>query len=270
VANHRGCRIAAAVLLLLTGCTSGEDRYRIERQTPMSPGRPLPSPEEARRSYLAPERTLSPHPPGSICPTGRPPVPRRDPEDAAVTARVDQAWQRIERWLRGNAPASYASLDPPAAAKDIAATERFMSVTFPADLAASLRRHDGARTTDLRAAFSLPPFYVLSSLDRIRANWRTRCAVLERSGEEPGRWWHPRYVPFAEDFSGDCLVVDQRPEGAGRVGVQSHEDRVFFDGRPSSVVELLEATATALESGRPYDSARPRVTDGVLDWELVR
>jgi hypothetical protein len=36
------------------------------------------------------------------------------------------------------------------------------------------------------------------------------------------------------------------------------------------LVELLEASAAALEDGRPYGTARPRVSvDGVLDWEIV-
>jgi cell wall assembly regulator SMI1 len=169
-----------------------------------------------------------------------------------------------------NAPKTYASLNPPATPREIAAAERFLSVRFPADLVASLRRHDGAALADTRAAFRLPPFYVPVSLDGIRAGWRSRCQVVERGGYPPGPWWHPKYVPFAESLSGDCLLADQRPDGRGRVGEHIHEDQVFFDRRPLALVELLEATAGALEKRRPYGTARPRVTaDDVLEWEIV-
>ncbi|HEX2773756.1 MAG TPA: SMI1/KNR4 family protein [Micromonosporaceae bacterium] len=261
---------AATALVLLSGCTIGEHSGDISQLAPPSSGQPLPSPSRARLSHVDPAPP-TPHPPGTVCPTGRPPQPRRLGPDAAVTARVDAAWQRIERWLRVNAPRTYASLGPPATADEIAATERFMSVGLPADLVASLRRHGGARTADVRAAFRLPPYYVLASLDGIRTGWRTRCQIVERGGYPPGPWWHPKYVPFAESLGGDCLVVDQRPKGGGRVGEHSHEDQVFFDRRPASVAELLEATAKALEDGGPYGHVRPRAgADGVLDWEIIR
>jgi cell wall assembly regulator SMI1 len=215
-------------------------------------------------SYVYRQPTASPHPPGTLCPTGHPPAPARD---RTAAARVYRAWDRIERWLRAHAPATFATLNPPASTRRIRATEAAMSVAFPSDLVASLQRHDGARTGDLSTVFELPPFYALMSLRDLHRDWRTRCGIIERAGEEPGRWWHAEFVPFAQDFAGDVLVVDQRPAGSGRVGLHSHEGGMLFERQPNSLATLLEETARALETGKPYEGYRLHVTDaGALDW----
>lgn len=49
-----------------------------------------------------------------------------------------------------------------------------------------------------------------------------------------------------------------------------NEDGTRFERWPASVTELLEKTAQSLETGRPYeDRYRPKVVDGVLDWEIL-
>lgn len=191
-------------------------------------------------------------------------MPARDPTAAA---RVHRAWDRIERWLRTHAPATYATLNLPASTRRIRATEAAMSVAFPSDLVASLQRHDGARTSDLSTVFEPSPFYALMSLRDLHRDWRTRCGIIERAGELPGRWWHAEFVPFAQDFAGDVLVVDQRPAGSGRIGTHSHEGGHALRTAANSLATLLEETARALETGKPYEGYRPHVTGaGALDW----
>ncbi|SNY53211.1 Cell wall assembly regulator SMI1 [Paractinoplanes atraurantiacus] len=196
--------------------------------------------------------------PQSICPENAGPVTVTRP-DAATTARVDKAWQRIEAWLAAHAPVSAGTLGRPAPHDRIDALQRRMSVAFPADLVASLRRHDG-----LSAAFGfdLPPFYMPAALNGILAEWQANCRT---SGA-----WDKGLVPFARTLDGGCLLVDQRPGGHGRVGEYFPEDGVSFERWPASVTEFLEQTAKALETGRPYGGHfRPRVADGTLDWEIV-
>jgi cell wall assembly regulator SMI1 len=244
------------------GCQTGGRQVQVELTT-----RPRPSLPTAIPTYVHSEPARTPHPPGALCPTGRPPEPPRATDQPAVTARVNRAWDRIERWLRAYAPATLATLNPPASARRVRAAEAEMSVGFPADLVASLRRHDGARTTNLYTVFQLPPMYGLMSLDDLRRDWRTRCGIIERAGDQPGWWWHAKFVPFAQDFGGDVLVVDQRPEGGGRFGLHSHEDGMHFEGERDSLVSLLEQTARALESGQPYGRYRAEVNEaGGLDW----
>jgi len=72
-----------------------------------------------------------------------------------VTARVDRAWARIETWLKAHAPVSAASLRPPADDEAIADAQRRVGVRLPAELVASLRRHDGVDQEDITRTFVL-------------------------------------------------------------------------------------------------------------------
>jgi cell wall assembly regulator SMI1 len=200
-----------------------------------------------------------------VCPENAGPVTAGRP-DRGTTARVDRAWQRIEKWLAANAPLSHGSLRPPASLATIDAAQRRMSVAFPGDLVASLRRHDGA------TRFYLPPFFGPESVEHIYRDWQTNCYVLATdAGGWAEPWWHPDFVPFADAGDGGSLLVDQRPGGHGRVGEFYPEDGTDFERWPASVAELLEKTATSLETGKPYEGRyRPRVVDGAVDWEIVR
>ncbi|MDG4784811.1 AAA family ATPase [Micromonospora sp. WMMD1102] len=183
--------------------------------------------------------------------------------DRATTARIDGAWSRIERWLARHAPRSLAGLRPPAAPARIAALQVRMSVPFPADLVASLRRHDGAEH------FDLPPFYRPLSLDEIGADRALTCDVRADMATDD-HWWHPAFVPFASAGDGGSLLVDQRSGGHGRVGEFYPEDGTGFDGWPASVTELLVGVARSLETGEPY-AARYRPTvdaEGRLAWTI--
>ncbi|MEV0896047.1 SMI1/KNR4 family protein [Actinoplanes sp. NPDC049802] len=230
------------------------------------------------------EPTLRPYTgqPRQAIPSAYSPRPRRSSTDAcpenmgrvgparpgaATTGRVNRAWKRIENWLARKAPASARGLRPPADREKLDESQRRMSVAFPADLAASLLRHDGADR------FDLPPFFRPMSLDEILSDWRGTCTVLAGDGASwaPGSWWHPRFVPFAAAGDGGCLLVDQRPGGHGRVGEFYSESGTGFDEWPASVAELLERTATSLETGRPYAGRyRPTVdAAGLLEWKTV-
>lgn len=206
---------------------------------------------------------------GDVCPRNTAGITPTVP-DRATTKRVNAAWKRIEVWLAAHAPASRRSLRPPATAKEIAAAQRRMSVAFPADLVASLLRHDGV--TSRGAAFTLPFFYDPLSVGEIVPEWLSLCEVLANvPGTQESTWWDKSFVPFASSGDGGNLLVDQRPGNHGRVGDFFNEEGVSFEAWPGSVAELLEKTAQSLESGRPYDNRyRPTVTrEGVLDWDIV-
>jgi cell wall assembly regulator SMI1 len=143
-----------------------------------------------------------------------------------------------------------------------------MSVAFPPDLVASLRRHDGV--TGHR--FTLPFLFQPLAVNEIPREWSVTCSVLRNAQDEwDGDWWHRSFVPFATAGDGGCLLVDQRPGGHGRVGEFYPEEGVDFTRWPGSVTELLEKTALSLETGRPYENRyRPTVNgEGILDWEIL-
>jgi cell wall assembly regulator SMI1 len=79
------------------------------------------------------------------------------------------------------------------------------------------------------------------------------------------------FLPIADNNAGDYLFVDLR---SGRQhGCVSEYFKDDADWRPAiwpSVDELLDETLTSLRTGRPVFFSRPSVTDGSLNWKLVR
>jgi cell wall assembly regulator SMI1 len=185
------------------------------------------------------------------------------PVPAEVAARVDRAWTRIETWLAANAPVSAASLRPPADDAAIAETQRMVGVRLPAELVASLRRHDGVPQTSVDT-FVFPPFMHPLPATDIADEAKMMCGVLEDLGQDDavGPWWHGQYVPLAVDHGGDSLFLD----ADARLGRQYHESGIDYDG-PASLTELLEQTADALNGGGPLaEQYRPVVEKGLLGW----
>ncbi len=197
-------------------------------------------------------------------------------------APVEAAWERIETWLAGHAPVTFAALAPPAERAAVAAAEEAIEMPFPEPLRRSLLRHDG--TTDYRTL--LPPFWRLLNVAEIANSWRMRTDIhgdlwpsdQDEEEDDPdadhGPWWHRRWIPFAADDCGDYLVVDERPTARrrGRIGNADHEDGCNFRQGPmwTSLPALLAMTATALETGEQVGGCKPFVTpEGKLDWDIL-
>lgn len=198
-------------------------------------------------------------------------TPRVRAIDPGVTRAVNHQWRRIERWLKANAPASLRTLGRPARARTIAVAEAQMGLRFPADLRASLLRHDGAS-----AMTGTWPFGFLGNRNQgvreIRDTWRQLCRTDgEVRGDADARteWWDGRMIPFGADGSGDHLVIDSVVRD---VGDTDHEGVMDFlpGGVPiGSYYRLLRATAHALETGGSIGFWKPVVTGGELEWKVV-
>ncbi|MFF6906437.1 SMI1/KNR4 family protein [Streptomyces sp. NPDC012389] len=176
---------------------------------------------------------------------------------------VDEAWQRIEDWLRANAPGSYAELPPPAATGEIQAAQDATGCAFPAELAASLARHDGS------GGFCLPPLHRLHGTRLIAAEYRTyRRAEQERSLGGP-TWWDVRWIPLADDGCGNSLFVSRQPGPSfGRIGDHAKDGGASFpdDGASASLGAFLASTARGLHDGL-WGEYEPHVDDdGFLEW----
>jgi cell wall assembly regulator SMI1 len=169
---------------------------------------------------------------------------------------VREIWTRIEAWLRAQVPSGADVLSPVAAEEEIAATERFLGVSFPEDVRASFRLHDG------QAGGPWPVWGCeLLSLGRIREEWTAWKELLDRGMFENSRscsdgrvvedWWHAGWVPLTHDGSGNHYCLDLNPGPTGRAGqiIQMwHDD----PGRPvvaPSYRAWLAAFADALEAG---------------------
>lgn len=193
-----------------------------------------------------------------------------------MTSSVSASWTRIEAWLAEYAPRTYSDLAPPAEQAAITRAEETIGMPFPAPLTESLLRHDGTVSRVL-----LPPFWMMLSTQQIADAWMTRTKIYgsestdaeegDHEGEY-GPWWHQKWIPFAADGAGDYLVIDQRAtRRRGRIGNADHEQGGRFDPHLmwTSLPALLDATATAIETGELVDCYEPVVIDEAeLTWEF--
>jgi cell wall assembly regulator SMI1 len=185
----------------------------------------------------------------------------------AVTQRVNQAWEQIEKWLAANAPETAATLAPPAMPVSIASLQRQIGVPLPPELIASLLRHDGAGT-NTRAAFWLPGSYRPLSTAAIVQRAESMCDVLESNGFDT-TWWHGQVIPIAADNSTGIVLLDQRPGQLGRLGSHSEAADMRFGHLPATFAELLETTFNALRTGTVvFEHYRPKVVDRRLEWDI--
>jgi len=170
-------------------------------------------------------------------------------------------WDRIEAWLRANAPVIFESLRAGASAEALAEAERALGVTFPDDVRASYRIHNGADSTVFIEGWEL------LSLERIRDEWAAWKDLLDRGtfvefqSRPDGRtlpdWWSPAWIPLTYSGAGDHHSLDMSPgpEGvAGQIIIMFHDD----ESRPvvaESFSGWLERFADDLDAGRYVYSA---------------
>jgi len=141
-------------------------------------------------------------------------------------------WDRIERWLRTNAPQVYDSLRPGATDQQLDEAERRLDVIFPEPVRQSYRLHDG-QEPDGPALIDAWEFL---SLERILDEWKVWKQLLDagefarsRSKPDPGirtDWWAPRWLPLTYSGSGDhhCLDLDPAPGGTlGQIILMYHD-----------------------------------------------
>ncbi|MFB9962177.1 SMI1/KNR4 family protein [Sinosporangium siamense] len=171
------------------------------------------------------------------------------PLTPAMRRAVNRQWVRIERWLRTNAPRTYASLRPPATARAIAVAEAQMMLNIPDSLRASLLRHNGAIGP---AAFSLGTGE-LYGIRQLRDAWLASCPGKAVNGDYPVGW-----IPFAERAEVHAVTGKTIDQGGGDEDAPS---RTYY--------AALRAAADALTTGRPLDGRRARAVDGVLRWVPV-
>ncbi|MFE4451234.1 SMI1/KNR4 family protein [Streptomyces sp. NPDC056796] len=177
---------------------------------------------------------------------------------------VQDAWTRIDAWLREHAPRTFATLRPPAGDKEIAAAQEELGVIFPPDLVASLLRHDGA--------LEGPEAFRFSSGDRLLGvsgilgdTGCMRGFDQGLDGEAEGYWLRD-YVKFGSyDVTSDGLLVDCRTErdSFGAVGRFFDETGTRF-GEADSLGGYLSDVAGRLECGR---DAGVVTFNGRLFWE---
>lgn len=132
-------------------------------------------------------------------------------------------FDRFHVWLAAHAPEVLASLRPGASARAIRAAERDMQVTFPEDVKAAYRIHDGQDV-----GYDVPDFvygWRWNSLEGMVEDWRLlmeMCKDMKPRPEPKGTtrtdWWHPAWIPVANNGNGDYRMLDLAPGPHGCVG----------------------------------------------------
>jgi cell wall assembly regulator SMI1 len=196
---------------------------------------------------------------------------------------VHEAWQRIDRWLARHAPATLASLTPPADPAQLAAAQAELGVAFPADLVASLACHDGvarAQGGAWYAQFRFPPSFRPVPVGELVVIWRRWVELL--AAAPPDQYWAGRppevhltayrradWIPVATNGDGEELfVVGQPGEFYGWLGTARHGSKASYDDSEATVAALVRAVADGLEQGTPTARYLPVVNErGGLAWQ---
>jgi cell wall assembly regulator SMI1 len=132
-------------------------------------------------------------------------------------------WAAIERWLDDHAPPIRATLRESATSEQIHEASQAVNATLPADVRASYGIHDGQTGG--------PPLFgewALLSLADMTTEWRALKSLLDdgtlsgesgaTSGPVRDDWWHPKWIPFASNSSGDFYCLDLAPLEGGVIG----------------------------------------------------
>lgn len=185
---------------------------------------------------------------------------------------IDQLWQRIEAaWRRLSFP-SGPDLAPGASEQAITALERLLDVTFPEDVRASYRRHDGGYSVELVSTMEVLPLGGIAEwwqiLEELRHDdtWVGQAPYyfteqVVRSGWQTGPiqpvWWHLRWIPLAADITGNLACLDLAPAAGGTVGQiidRDHEagpSRVLFPSFAGLLVAVAEQMERRIEQPAP-------------------
>jgi len=201
-----------------------------------------------------------------------------------AVAEIEESWARVTAWLAASAPASYATINPPATSAELDACERELKIALPAELRRLLLVSNGAADFDAAGTYHpeaeflpggdrLLPVAEVASASRARVETAAECGA-----DLIGSWWHPQWVMFGEHISGCGVAIDQRPgPGQGAVGEFMKESGATFTVS-ASLGEYVMELADSIENGADivrlfvggYLRYRPYVdADGRLAWQIV-
>ncbi|MDV9172481.1 hypothetical protein R6V09_20535 [Streptomyces sp. W16] len=199
-------------------------------------------------------------------------VRRVDPDVTAVTVReVADAWHRITRRLRDNAPDSYAALRTGADLAAVAALEGELGVRIPVELTVLWLLTAGDDGADGRGC--LPGNRALLPLDEVAAVHRLKTDAqahqdTANAGRPEEEWitvWKPTWIPVAAHSPGDRVSGLYLDTETGFLGRWSRYDDHPDDER-DTLVTYLEETADALEAPALAPRDEPGLIGGTLVW----
>lgn len=180
-------------------------------------------------------------------------------------------WDRIEQWLRNNAPTVLAGLNPPATRDEIIQTEAILGISFPQDVVDTFLIHNGQAS---QTPWLLDGWEFMS-LERIVAEWKIWKDLLDggdfegsssiSTGYTVTDWWNDRWIPLTYDGAGNHHCLDLAP---GDLGTSGQIIVMWHDDYPRKVIAVsyrawLSDLADAFEAGEyhlseEYNAIVPR------------
>lgn len=180
---------------------------------------------------------------------------------------LDDTWNRLEAHL-ARAGAGAGHLRGPVAPETLAAAERATGLAWPAELRASLARHDGEgpRGGLLRGWRLLPTNEIAQVWATLDRRHQGGSPPTHRSSVAAADW-DPRWLPIAEDGAGNYRCLDLAPAEGGVIGRlltfwhDSPDREVEAPGLAAllaALVDGLDAGTDIVASGRVRRARRPR------------
>jgi cell wall assembly regulator SMI1 len=170
---------------------------------------------------------------------------------------VTAIWNKLEAWIKTNAPDLKKSLKKGASDKQIAKLEKKLGVKLPEDYKTFLQLCNGLKD-DAEAGFYDGD---LLSCKNVAAQWTIWKDLLEgdhfediTSNPQKGirnDWWNPKWIPITHDGGGNHLCIDLDPARGGTPGQiitmwhDSEERELMYD----NFSEWLEHILNGVESG---------------------
>ncbi|WP_044278717.1 ankyrin repeat domain-containing protein [Myxococcus stipitatus] len=180
--------------------------------------------------------------------------------------RLVRIWKRIQTWYETHHPpfAEHLANARPATTAKVNALEKGLGMQLPLDLRAFLLRFGGKTKPGLHP-MSIAEYDVLP-VEQVLDRWKGLRGLVEEGAFKKARphelpkdqqevkwtWWHPGWVPLAEDSGGNLYCVDLDPGPQGKRGqviqweVHGGPLRLGTD----SLEEFFEHYLSRLERGR--------------------
>lgn len=136
---------------------------------------------------------------------------------------MEVIWNRIENWLKVNAPEIQQDLLPGVTDKELRSVQQLIGSDLPADVKASYYIHNGqAGGTPLIGEWQLLPLKNIASewniMKRLHDRGKFDKAKSKPKGPVLAEWWNPKWIPFAYNGAGDFYCLDLNPAQGGEVG----------------------------------------------------
>jgi hypothetical protein len=191
--------------------------------------------------------------------------------EAVIVREVADAWHRITRWLRRNAPDSHAALRPGAGSEAIASLERSLGMPVPIGLRVLWLLTAGDDGSGGRGC--LPGNRALMTLDAVAAFHRLKTDDLARHDalnagrprDERITAWKATWIPVVALGPSDSTSGLYLDTETGYLGPWSRYNEGPGD-ELDTLVTYLEETADMLEAPDLASRDRPGLIGGTLVW----